>query len=45
MVKEVVLGQVDYFGEQATAVREVYPECWKFVLVTPSLGRVVLATY
>jgi len=45
MIKEVILGQVDYFGEQATAIREVYPDRWQFVLMTPSKGRLVLATY
>jgi len=43
-LESVVLGQVEYFGEVATAVREMYQDCWKFVIVT-NTDRYVLAHY
>lgn len=43
-LESVVLGQVEYFGEAATAVREMYQDCWKFVIVT-NTDRYVLAHY
>lgn len=44
LLESVVLGQIDYYGELATAIREVYQECWRFVVVT-STNRYVLMSY
>ncbi len=45
LLETVVLGQVEYFGQMATAVREIYEHCWKFVIVVDSTDKHILATY
>lgn len=47
-MKQVVkLGEVDYFGQEAIAYREMYPNnVWKFVIVIKETqDRFVLMTY
>jgi hypothetical protein len=43
-LESVVLGQIDYYGELATAIREIYEDCWRFVVVTTT-NRFVLMIY
>lgn len=44
VMESVVLGQVEFYGELATAIREIYQDCWRFVVVTKS-NRYVLMSY
>ncbi len=42
--EKIVLGEVEYFGRKALAVREVYPAYWKFVVYIEN-EKVELLTY
>lgn len=44
MLQRVFLGVVDYFGQQAKAYREVYPDRWEFIIETPE-GKYSLLSY
>lgn len=43
-VKKVILGECDYFGKKATAIREMAGDVWKFVLLVEG-ERILLNTY
>jgi len=43
--QRIFLGECEYYGHQAKAYREVYSDCWKFVIETSPKERNVLATY
>lgn len=47
MIERIKLGEVDYFGEEAEAYREIYPHnVWRFVIIIKKTKeKKILASY
>ncbi|WP_274598816.1 hypothetical protein AWH56_26405 [Anaerobacillus isosaccharinicus] len=44
MSQKVFLGECEFYGRTGAAFREVYENCWKFVVIVEGI-RHVLMTY
>lgn len=42
MITQKILGPVEYLGQVGTAIREIYRDCWKFVIVIDGERHVII---